>query len=309
MKKILFLKLYRKGQPKNFNGSKIDAAKDGLNKILKFESIDRYIQSSFLREDIDCNLVFCFTSRRYEEVRLYFKKRKIDIIYFSDSCFFDQYRGTKNYKRYPICVFVNGPASAPFGDKFYREDLNSKRVKLFLPEINLKPWIKGYNVGREYALITHQNGPDFLNRSRENFYLESIQKCKNLGFPILFRGHPSSTYTSEYIKEIREMGCEVSNMSKHTSKNMYKDFLRSKVMICHGGKSSVKSIIYGIPSFVFDSPMTKMVDNRNFNDLLNPKFKNREPWINWLTYNHWFLNELSEGLPWKFMLNNGYFNI
>lgn len=303
MKKILLCSPREKWKPF------LESIVSGFHKLYECEYEFKLINGRLPNECDDYDLAITVAwNQNYEGKKLLtkFNSMKKDMIFLSDGCFFYNKKTTSELLNYPFAVFVNGTQSSPVSDKHYRTDLPNDRVKLFYPESKLIKWRpKG-----SFIIITHQSGSDFRGNSKCKFYNDIVDKCSKLDRNIIFRLHPNASKSTflEKKKQYASYSRVLVQRSEH-DREMSKVLKGAHCLITYGGKSPAKAIIGGIPSLTYDITIAEMVAERDFNKIENPRMPDREPWMNWLSYNHWTGNEMSNNLPWKFMLNNGYFEV
>jgi hypothetical protein len=82
-----------------------------------------------------------------------------------------------------------------------------------------------------------------------------------------------------------------------------------KCCISYGGKVAAQYILRGIPSITIDNTIADPMSSIRINNLNKLKYPDRKPWVNWLSYHHYTLNELSEGFPIKYFIDSNLINI
>jgi hypothetical protein len=284
--------------------SHLEYASYGISKFYKTTTEFKLINMDIVKDVEKYDIIMCCSWYINDAGKLLFKLAKeynIPVIFLSDGCFFYTRKRHKTVDSYPWAVFINGPQSASWGDKHYRNDLPNNRVSLFSPEINLKPWrIKGDSI-----IIAHQSGGDHLGNSKQQRYADILKVCVETGRPIIYRLHPNSSSKvmskiQDKIKGIKH--CKIEKASKDRIMNIK----NVHCLVTVGGKSPAKSIIQGVPAITTDITIAEMVAEKNLNNINNPRMIDRTAWINWLSYCHWTFDEMNKGLLWKFFLDEHY---
>lgn len=187
---------------------------------------------------------------------------------------------------------------------FYNENSPSDRWELLSKrkEIKLKPWRKN----GEHILIMAQRGIGgwtMKGLDRENWINQTIKEIrKHSDRPILIRQHPGDPLTK--LDTITDSNNK-TYFSDATQRDLLKDLDNAWASVTFSSSASVASIISGIPLFVLDdNAITYNVSNYDLSEIENPVFKKREQWLYDLSYAHWNLDELKDGLYWKHFWNN-----
>jgi len=302
MKNILLCSSREKWKPY------LESASKGFKGLIDYKCEYKNIKNSLHKEvdNVDlCIVVAWYVNDAGRELWKTLREMKKPVIFLSDGLFFYNKKGSRTMDQYPFATFINGPQSAPWGDKHYRTDLPNDRVKLFLPEIKLRSWRKKGDA----IVIAHQAGGTHDGNSKQEAYDEILKKASITGRPIIYRLHPNSTsktknYIRNKIKGYPNVKIEKASVKRDTMK-----LRNTHCLITYGGKSAAKAIIEGVPAITYDITIAEMVAERNLNNINKPKMCDRKPWVNWLSYNHWTLNEMRNGLPWKFFMDEGYLNL
>lgn len=268
------------------------------DKSIVFEDIDRY--------DLGLSMSW-YLSDFTREMWKVFRERKIPVFFLSDGCFFYHYKHIRyNESRileYPYAVFLNGPQSAPFGEKFYRDDLPDDRVRLFSPEINLVPWRK--YTSKKHILISHQCGGTYEGGSKQPFYREAVRIAQSTGRPLIYRLHPQSSYNNKKFLE-KLYHIENCRISKSSDRSMMSDLRNAHCLLTYGGKAAARAILSGVPAITYNITIAEMVAERDLSKIEEPRMSDRKPWQRWLSYCHWTLEEMRDGFTWRFFVDNGY---
>jgi len=279
-----------------------------ISKFKKFTlNIDKYIGT--------CNKDYCYKKNyknldinkydllislgiddEYDKINLYdkFLKNGKRVIVFGSGLFF------RNNSLDNMCVFVDGTHFTEFGHKFCNFDFDNKRMGKF--------FINGYEIKDERTsgsdiVISHYNTPTWDGKSKELIYsniYKYSQQFKNT-CNIIVRLQPTKQYSKKYIKNLTRMGFQVITNTSLTIDNFKDSLSNAKMFLSYGGKSPSKAVINGIKVITFSNNMADMVSNNIAN--INSTCFDRGKWLKWLSYNHWYYNEIREGMLWKHLSN------
>ena len=302
MNKILLCSSREKWKPH------LEAAAKGLSGFIDYECVYSDIKNNLHKEvdDIDlCIVVAWYVNNAGKALWKALRERGIPIVFLSDGLFLYKNKGSRTMHKYPFATFINGPQSAPWGDKHYRTDLPKDRLKRFMPEIKTIRWRKK----GDSIIIAHQSGGTHEGESKQDAYDEILKAACDTGRPVIYRLHPnSSAKTKKYVKN-KIIGYSNVSINKAPRGRGRMNLKCPHCLITYGGKSAAKAIIEGIPSITYDVTIAEMVAERDITNIEKPKKVDRKPWLNWLSYNHWTISEMKSGLMWKFFIDEGYLDI
>lgn len=117
--------------------------------------------------------------------------------------------------------------------------------------------------------------------------------------PIVIRAHPGDKNAKRYLTKLK------SNCIISTNEKIKQDFKNAWATITYNSSPGVASAIEGIPVFVTD-PNPKVsqaaeVANIDISQIENPKYFERQNWIEKLSMCHWKYEEVGSGVAWDHM--------
>jgi len=188
------------------------------------------------------------------------------------------------------------------------KDLPSDRWELIKKcyKINVLPWKTKGN----FALITYSSDSIYLKHKRNiQAFIECIKTCKKRGLEVIVCSHPREVARqntpygdASKIKEFKNLGCTFDVGSDKYIKD-------ASCVIGYASSMTFKATTLGIPVFPVlycyisnlyeDYDMTSI--DKFLDDMPRP---NRNKWFNWIAYQQWTLREISQGLGWKFMVED-----
>lgn len=127
---------------------------------------------------------------------------------------------------------------------------------------------------------------DFINL--QDWLLDAVEKIRSVsGANIVYRPHPMAK-----LPNMR--GCQYS-----MGKPLIADLLDAHCVVTFNSNSAVEAVIKGVPVFSFDEgSMVWPICNKSWLDIENPKFPNRQQWLNNLAYSQWLPAEMRSGEAW-----------
>lgn len=123
---------------------------------------------------------------------------------------------------------------------------------------------------------------------------------------IVLRGHPGDKAARQYLDPSSPL-CRIKGI-KNISFSVYGNSLAADLnnawaVVNHNSSPVVGAAIEGYPVFVTDLEKSQCKDiaNTNLANIENPKFPDRQKWIERLSMFHWNFNELKSGECWEHM--------
>jgi hypothetical protein len=175
------------------------------------------------------------------------------------------------------------------------DDLRSRKLGL-----ELKPWRQD----GEYILICGQHDKSLQWQGMppmSKWVMNTIEQLQiHYKYPIIFRPHPRCR-----LLDIERQYKNVYRQEPKQILGTYDDFDMTfdnvKYTVSWSSNPGIHSIINGVPAFVspyslaFDvaCPHLLMVDN--------PQLSDRQQWLNDYAYTEWTLDEISQGIPLKYL--------
>jgi len=149
----------------------------------------------------------------------------------------------------------------------------------------VKPWQK---TGK-YILLGYQQGimcgVNRITMNKNILYDLTGTKFKydNLPYEVLTKNGIKIRVRYHHQMAMPELG---GYINKNTLEEDLKDAM---CLVTYDSNIATDAIITGVPLIVHSNHHTNFVSSSDINNLIYP---NREPWFNWLAYQHWSLNDL-----------------
>jgi len=173
-----------------------------------------------------------------------------------------------------------------------------KQIKKDL-KLSLKDW---RTTGNHILLCTQRNGGwsmqglDVMNWVQKT--VNEIRKYTDR--PIVVRGHPGDKNAKIYLNHSKRKDWTVSRNEK-----IIDDFRNAWAVVTYNSSPGVASAIEGIPVFVTDpNPQISQafeVSNTKLKRIEDPRFFDRQAWVEKISMCHWTFDELSNGKAWDHM--------
>jgi len=204
------------------------------------------------------------------------KKYKIPIAFFAVGCFYRNKKFQPN--RFPYLTSFNEQLYD--GDFIYDEILPSDRWDKL--NIKLKPWKMDGN----FIVVAHQHF-NYFEKDRVRIFKKVISRLIDANQKIIIRFHPA--VRKEEFKSV-EPYKNIKNVKISIGDHPVEDDLKdAKCLITYDSTICVDSLINGIPIILYGEQIAKCMASPNIHDL---KYPDRQPWFNWLAYQHWDSSEL-----------------
>jgi hypothetical protein len=179
----------------------------------------------------------------------------------------------------------------PHGDYRYSEALPPDRWEKLKEYYNIKvkPWSSGSDI-----VIAHQPNRGFDGEIRYPFYDNIISECLKTNRKVIICTSPvkgGKELLDKYRNKWTDMGCKFKVGIDGNLDNAY-------CFISSGGTTASKAIFSGVPVFGGELNITNPIFplNTNIKEFLkNPPKPNRIPWFNWIAYQEWTIDEMSNG--------------
>jgi hypothetical protein len=160
--------------------------------------------------------------------------------------------------------------------------------------ITLKDW---RTTGNHILICTQRNGGWSMQGHDVVTWLEhTIQQIKQYtDRPIVIRPHPGDKSARQYL----------SRWQLSTSETLVDDLQNAWAVVNYNSTPAVAAAIEGVATFVTDpTPTTSQaypVANTDLSTIENPKYPERQAWIERLAMCHWNLDEIANGTAWQHM--------
>lgn len=88
---------------------------------------------------------------------------------------------------------------------------------------------------------------------------------------------------------------------KESQRPLFDEIKDAHCLVAHGSIAAVEAVIMGCPVFVDKESAAALVGKVGFNDIENPVYPERQPWLNSLAYHQFNELELVNGTLWKLL--------
>jgi hypothetical protein len=181
---------------------------------------------------------------------------------------------------------------------FFSTGNDNSRAKLL--GLNLKPWrTTGEHIlicGQHERSLQWQNMPD-MTQWIKNTIVE-IRKFSDR--KIIVRPHPRCA-----IQTVENYFNNVSRQIPTKQQGTYDDYGMSfndaHAVINWSSNPGIHSVINGVPAFVGPSSLAHDVANHSLDTIENPSTPDREQWLNDYAHTEWNIQEISSGIPLKYL--------
>jgi hypothetical protein len=181
---------------------------------------------------------------------------------------------------------------------FFSTGNDNSRAKLL--GLNLKPWRSTGNhiliCGQHERSLQWQDMPD-ITQWIKNTIVE-IRKFSDR--KIIVRPHPRCT-----IQTVENYFNNVSRQIPAKQKGTYDDyditFNDAHAVINWSSNPGIHSVVNGVPAFVGPSSLAYDVANHSLDNIENPSTPDREQWLNDYAHTEWTIQEISNGIPLKYL--------
>ena len=249
--------------------------KEGLNKHgIKYKSIER--------NSIEpCDLLVGWGGRS-----LYPHKNKCKDFLMMEAAYLEP-RVDKNHWPLNISLGYNGLNGKA---TFVNKGKDSSRWDKLFNDGRLKEWRKGGT----FILVTGQVPGDQSIRSLNVNYPDICKKvCAETDHSVLFKPHPRGP-----MIEIKGSRAKVTTVKLD-------QLLRSCIaVVTVNSNSGVDSVINGVPVLALDKgSMCWDICMKDYTQLSNIEYPDRQQWLNELAWCQWFPEEISSGDAWEHLKN------
>lgn len=199
-------------------------------------------------------------------------------------------------------ISVNGTGYDNFSQNFSKE---SDRIKKL--ELKLVPWKENGDkifVCSQNAASLQWNGlptmEDWINQTVSTVRLHSDR-------PIVIRPHPRNPVNTRQLRLDNTVTVQLPQKVANTvdGVNFEDAICNAKAVINHNSAPAVNAVLSGIPTFCDWSSPARPVSHRNYKNIENPTYFDRDTWLTWLSHTEWLSEELSSGEAIKHLLDSG----
>ena len=88
---------------------------------------------------------------------------------------------------------------------------------------------------------------------------------------------------------------------KESSRSLQDELKDAHCLVTHGSIAAVESVVMGCPVFVDQESAAALVGRVGFDDVENPVYPERQPWLNSLAYCQWNEAELCDGTLFRML--------
>jgi len=205
---------------------------------------------------------------------LYKKINRKNVMYVHDGLFL---RDNKYDINYPFYMSTK----PQFKEFVYESNMPSDRWnKIRSRGVEVKPWRKGGKI----ILIGYQYSNAY-GISRTTLLKKELRRLT--GLPIMFGKYPTQyKYGNIRIRYHPRMErlFEVNN-----PRTLESDLNRAKCLVTVDSTISVDAILHGVPVIILGKHPVNKIASKSVSNL---RYPNRQPWLNWISYYHWSINDL-----------------
>jgi hypothetical protein len=120
--------------------------------------------------------------------------------------------------------------------------------------------------------------------------------------PTYEKFHNIEGWTERTLRRLaRITNRQVVTRDKESKRPLQEDLNGAHSLVSHGSVAAVESVICGCPVVVDASSAAALVGLTNLEQIENPVYPDRQPWLNSLAYNQFNEQELVDGTIWKFI--------
>lgn len=84
-------------------------------------------------------------------------------------------------------------------------------------------------------------------------------------------------------------------------RKLHEDVSSAHALVTHGSNAAVESVVMGCPVFVDPCSAAAIVGRTDLDDIEDPIYPDREPWVKSLCYSQFNENELTNGTLWRML--------
>lgn len=166
--------------------------------------------------------------------------------------------------------------------------------------LNLKPWRSNGNhiliCGQHDRSLQWQNMPNMTQWIKNT--VSEIRKFSDR--KIVIRPHPRCA-----IQTVENYFNNVSKQVPVKQQGTYDDyditFNDVHAVVSWSSNPGIRAVINGVPAFVGPASLAYDVANHSLDKIENPSTPDREQWLNDYAYTEWTINEISNGIPLKYL--------
>ena len=178
----------------------------------------------------------------------------------------------------------------------YFGDMGNSSDRARLYSLEIKPWKKE----GDYILIAgqHEKSLQWRDMPRmSQWVMDTIEQVQNtIDKPIIFRPHPRCR-----LDAIEHQYQNVRRQHPKHVDQTYDDFDLSFsnifATINYSSNPGIHSVINGVPAVVGPSSLAYDVAMHNIRELKNPKYPDRQQWLNNYAWTEFTIKEIADGLP------------
>jgi hypothetical protein len=118
--------------------------------------------------------------------------------------------------------------------------------------------------------------------------------------PTYEKFHDIAGWTEKTLRRLaRITDRQVVTRDKESKRDLRDDVAGAYVVVSHGSNAAVEAVIMGCPVVVDHSSAAALVGLTDLEQIENPVYPDRQPWLNSLAYNQFNEQELVDGTLWK----------
>lgn len=121
--------------------------------------------------------------------------------------------------------------------------------------------------------------------------------------PYYAKFHKIEDWTEKTVARLRELTdrplvLRTKEMQRF-SRKLHEDLKNAHALVTHGSIAGVEAVIMGCPVFVDSSSAAALVGKTDLEEIEEPAYPDREPWVRSLCYNQFNEAELVDGTLWR----------
>jgi hypothetical protein len=179
---------------------------------------------------------------------------------------------------------------------FGNQSVDDKRLNLF--NLQTQPW----QDGGDHIIICGQNEKSLAwDQGNTIDWASTVIEWirRHTDRPIWFRPHPRFPVSFAENKSNNVHVSVPKKVQGYDEVDFTSALKNAYAVINYNSNPAIESVLSGVPVYVAESSLCYPVGNKIFANLDRPAKPDRSDWLKQISYTEWFVQEISQGIPWR----------
>lgn len=168
-------------------------------------------------------------------------------------------------------------------------------------DVQVKPWRKN----PKHIIIAHKPEKNIITREgKDKIYRMLLEKALETGREVIFCAHPPWNNKKSHVAVIKSIKKKFPGKCKYAV-GISSHLPNAYALLSVGGSCPIISVLNGVPAYSHERSVVDHISKKSLHKFLRrAPTPDRTKWLNWVAYQQWTIEEMSQGIPWSYLMEN-----